>query len=82
MTICNFSCVFFKKRINISVALVSESYVLVYYENKVYMIFINTICLNQRCEFESRSDEVSDTTLYQKFVSYLLFPPIKLTATI
>jgi len=34
MTICNFPCVFFKKRINISVALVSESYVLVYYEKK------------------------------------------------
>ena len=27
--------------------LVSESYVLLYYENKVYMLFINKICLNQ-----------------------------------
>jgi hypothetical protein len=27
--------------------LVSESYVLLYYENKVYMLFINKTCLNQ-----------------------------------
>jgi len=39
--------VFFRKRINISVTLVSESYVLLYYETKVYMLFINKICLNQ-----------------------------------
>ena len=32
---------------NISGMLVSESYVLLYYEKKVYMLFINKICLNQ-----------------------------------
>jgi len=37
----------YRKRINISVTLVSESYVLLYYETKVYMLFINKICLNQ-----------------------------------
>jgi len=41
-----FMCIF-RKRSNISVALVSESYVLLYYEKKVYMLFINKICLNQ-----------------------------------
>jgi hypothetical protein len=38
---------FVRKRINISVTLVSEFYVLLYYETKVYMLFINKICLNQ-----------------------------------
>ena len=38
---------FFRKQINISVTLVSESYVLLYCEKKVYMLFINKICLNQ-----------------------------------
>ena len=41
MTIFNFSCVFLRKRINISDTLVSESYVL--------LLFINKICLNQHC---------------------------------
>jgi hypothetical protein len=36
-----------RKQINISVILVSESYVLLYYEKKVYVLFINKICLNQ-----------------------------------
>ena len=36
-----------RKRINISVTVVFESYVLLYYETKVYMLFINTIFLNQ-----------------------------------
>ena len=39
--------VFFKETINISVKPVSESYVLLYYEKKVYILFINKICLNQ-----------------------------------
>jgi hypothetical protein len=42
-----FMC-FVRKQINISVTLVSESYVWLYYETKVYMLFINKICLNQR----------------------------------
>ena len=37
----------FPSEINVSVMLVSESYVLLYYEKKVYMLFINKICLNQ-----------------------------------
>ena len=41
-----FMC-FFRKLINISVTLVSESYILLYYEQKVYMLSINKICLNQ-----------------------------------
>jgi hypothetical protein len=41
-----FMC-FVRKRINISVTLVSEFYVLLYYERKVYMLFINKICINQ-----------------------------------
>ena len=35
MTICNFACVFFRKRINISVTLVSESYVILYCKKNV-----------------------------------------------
>ena len=41
-------CVLCRKRVNISVTLVSESYVLLNYEKKVYMLFINKICLNQK----------------------------------
>ena len=37
----------FPSEINVSVMLVSESYVLLYYVKKVYMLFINKICLNQ-----------------------------------
>ena len=35
------------KRINISITLVSQSYALLDYEKKAYMLFINKICLNQ-----------------------------------
>jgi uncharacterized protein YdaL len=47
MTICNFSCVFFRKRINISVTLVSESYVTLYCEKNVICNSSIEICLNQ-----------------------------------
>jgi hypothetical protein len=42
MTFFKFSCYFTKR-----IMLVSESYVLMYYEKKDYMLFINKICLNQ-----------------------------------
>jgi hypothetical protein len=45
MTICNFSCGFYRKRINISVTLVSESYVILYCEKKCNSSI--NICLNQ-----------------------------------
>ena len=53
ITIFTFSCVLFRKWINISITFVSEYYVLYYYENKVYMLYtcctcINKICLNQK----------------------------------
>jgi hypothetical protein len=48
-----FMC-FFRKWINISVTLVSESYVLLYYEKNVYMLFINKICLNQNCQYTGK----------------------------
>ena len=35
------------KWIIISITIVSESYLLLYYEKKVYMLFIKRICLNQ-----------------------------------
>ena len=38
---------FVRKRINISVTLVSESNVLLYYEATVFMLCINKICLYQ-----------------------------------
>ena len=41
-----FMC-FVRKRININVTLVSESYVLLYYEATVYMLYINKMCLSQ-----------------------------------
>jgi len=42
-----FHICFFRKRINISVTLISESYVLLNYEKKVYLLFINQIWLNK-----------------------------------
>ena len=41
-------CIKFSNKYNISVTLVSESYVLLYYGKKVYpfMLFIDKICLN------------------------------------
>ena len=47
MTISNFSCGFFRKRINISVTLVSESYVILYCEKNVICNSSIKICLNQ-----------------------------------
>ena len=47
ITICNFSCGFFRKRINISVTLVSESYVILYCEKNVICNSSIKICLNQ-----------------------------------
>jgi hypothetical protein len=35
------------KQINISITLVSESYAILYYEKKVYLLFMKKICLNQ-----------------------------------
>ena len=48
MTICNFSCVFFRKRINISITLVSESYVILYCEKNVICNSSIKICLNEQ----------------------------------
>ena len=50
MTIFNFLPVLFRKQINISVMLVSESYVLLYYEKKVYMLFIS-LTIKEKHEF-------------------------------
>ena len=64
---------FFRKRINISVTLVSESYVLLYYGKKI--IFINEIlvCLNQSYKYELRSWRgVFGTTLRDNICQWLV----------
>jgi hypothetical protein len=48
MTICNFSRVFFRKRVNISVTLVSESYVILYCETNVICNSSIKICLKRK----------------------------------
>ena len=53
MTIFHFSCGFYRKRINISVTLVSECYVLLYYEKKsLYVIYHSNMTSFKR--FESK----------------------------
>ena len=55
MTICNFSWFFFRKRINISVMLVSESYVILYCEKNVICNSSIKIGLNQTPSIKKKS---------------------------
>ena len=68
MTIFNFH-VAFRKRINISVTVVSQSYVLLYYEQKVYMLFINKICLDKK---QICHHFAPDVFVIQKFLNNVL----------